>query len=214
MNELEKLLSISSAPFASTCNVASVLRRQKGAVYDDLQAMLNRKNGFTAFECALVVFPTTDSRSVIGLDSWNELNSWRRWYRECIPDDTICFAQDLFGGQFAASERRIIRLDPESGVVANYANSLVEWAQNLLVNYSEDTGWPLAHQWQQANGPISPGQRLLPKRPFILGGDYLVENLTLIDAKAAMENWGRLYKSIQSVPDGQEITISGWLAQI
>jgi len=213
MNKLEKLLSISSAPLSSTSSTASVLRRQKGAVFEEIQALLNNKNGFVAFECALVVFPTIDSQSVIGLDSWNDLNGWRRWYRGCIKDEVVCFAHDLFGGQFAASERGIIRLDPESGEVTEYAESVHQWAASLLANYPEDTGWPLAHEWQEANGPISPAERLLPKQPFILGGDYVVENLTLIDARVAMDNWGRLYEAIQSVPDGQEITISEWLTQ-
>jgi hypothetical protein len=213
MNKLEKLLSISSDAFVRPQSKALSLSGRLRCEFEEVQSMLDRKNGFAAFECALIVFPTIDTPSIPSLDSWNELVGWRRWYRGVISDEVVFFAEDLFGGQFGALEKEIVRFDPESGDVTHYAKSLFQWAEKLLANYAEDTGWPLAHEWQVTNGPILPHQRLLPKHPFILGGDYIVDNMTLVDTKSAMENWGRLFQAIRAIPDGEVATVSGWLDQ-
>lgn len=211
MNKLDLLLSLGSDPFVNTRKLAACLSVEGHAVFEEIQAMLDTKNGFTAFESALVVFPTIDTDSMPSLDSWNQLGGWRRRYRDCVPDSVVFFAHDLFGGQFGALDQQIVRFDPECGKVSRYAESLVRWAELLLANYAEETGWPLAHEWQLANGPLLPEQRLLPRQPFILGGDYVLDNMTIVDARSAMENWGRLYEAIRDVPDGREVTIYGWL---
>jgi hypothetical protein len=211
MDRLEKLLSIASNPFIQSGTIAHCLAQKVDPIYGQIQEMLQRKNGFCAFESALVVFPATDSTSLPGLDSWNNLNGWRRWYHECVPNEVVFFAEDLFGLQFGSHKSEIIRFDPEIGELMYYASSLEQWAENLLLNYAEDTGWPIAHDWQTANGPILPSQRLLPKQPFVLGGDYEPQNLRLVDRRNSMEKWGSLYQQIRSVPDGHEVTVSGWL---
>lgn len=211
MSELEKLLSIASTPFVNARTIARCLARHKSRRHFELQSMLDERNGFQAFECALVVFPTTDTDCALGLDAWNDPSGWRSAYGQDVSAEIVFFAMDLFGGQFGVCGAEVVRFDPESGEITKYATSLVEWAQFLLANYAEDTGWPLAHEWQALNGAISPRQRLLPKQPFILGGDYVIDNMTLIDSQSAMENWGRLYQAVRSVRDGQEVSISGWL---
>lgn len=210
MNAIRKLLSIASEPIGPSTGVIACLSHH-GQTFRDIHSMLQIKNGFAAFEAALVVFPATDAGSVPGLDCWNRAESWRRLYSGCIPTELVFFAEDLFGGQFGAMPSEIVRFDPESGDIQHYADSLEEWARALLDNYAEDTGWPLAHEWQVLHGPLSLGQRLLPKQPFVLGGDYTVENLIAVDNAQALENWGRLFRGIRSIPDGEAVTIPGWL---
>jgi hypothetical protein len=211
MNKLEQLLSISSKAFARTRSISLLLSGKPRGELEQVQSMLDTKNGFAAFESALIVFPTIDTTFAPSIDSWNEMSGWRDSYRGFIPDDVVFFAEDLFGGQFGALQSEIVRLDPESGEIHHYAKTLLDWSERLLENYPEDTGWPLAHEWQVAKGPILSCQRLLPIQPFILGGDYIIENMTLVDSHIAMENWGRLFQAVKSVPDGQVVTISGWL---
>src|SRR5690606_5554502 len=100
---------------------------------------------------------------------------------------------------------------PETGDVDHYASSLEEWADYLLQNYPEDTGWPLAHEWQSLNRPLKPCERLLPKQPFVLGGDYIVQNLVPVEAEEAMNKWANIFSAIRSVPEGVPVTLSGWL---
>jgi hypothetical protein len=213
MNALEKLLSISSEPFVPSPSHARLVSRDHAGVLEQVESMLTRKNGFAAFESALIIFPTVATGLMPSIDSWNDLSGWRRWYRDVVSDEVLFFADDLFGGQFGASKKEIIRFDPEQGRVSAYATTLLDWAARLLANYREHTAWPLAHEWQVANGPIGPHQRLLPKQPFILGGDYTVDNMRLVDRTIAMENWGRLFQATRRIPDGELITVYGWLDQ-
>lgn len=213
MNKLQKLLAISSAPVVEFQSISLLLCTHRWPALHDLQSLLDTKNGFVAFESALVVFPTRDTPSLPSVDSWNDSSGWRRWYRGFIPEEVIFFAEDLFGGQFGILHNRIVRFDPECGDLTHYAESLHAWAERVLERFPEDTGWPLAHEWQLANGPLLPTQRLLPKQPFILGGDYVVDNMTPIDRTAAMDNWGRLFQALRRVPDGQWVTVNGWLTQ-
>lgn len=210
MSAIRELLSIASEPI-NPDKGASAYRYHHGQAVRDILAMLQSKNGFVAFEAALLVFPATRGGAVPGLESWNREGGWRRFYCDCIPTDSVFFAEDLFGGQFGAVASEIIRFDPESGTVQHYAASLDDWAKTLLANYAEDTGWPLAHEWQLLHGPLALSQRLLPIQPFVLGGDYVVENLVAVDNARAMEHWGRLFQAIRLLPDGETVTVSGWL---
>ncbi len=211
MNKLQQLLSISSAPFVEFRCPSLLLSDHRWEELLELQSMLDTKNGFVAFESALVVFPTLGTPWIPSIDAWNDPSGWRRWYRGFISEEVLFFADDLFGGQFGVLRNQIVRLDPECGDLTHYSDSLYGWAERVLENFSEDTGWPLAHEWQLANGPLLPSQRLLPKQPFVLGGDYVLDNMTLVDRFTAMENWGRLFQTIRTIPDGQAVTVTGWL---
>ncbi|MCC9608915.1 hypothetical protein LOC68_07870 [Blastopirellula sp. JC732] len=207
MTKLQKLLSIASEPL-------SLLRPSDGhslKLSRQLKTLVECRNGFSAFECALVVFPSMDSKGVPGIHEWNDLNGWRGHYRDVIDDEDYCFAQDLFGLQFALAKSGIVRLNPESGSVSLYAKSIEDWAKRLLENYEEDTAWPLAHEWQIVNGVLPPQMRLLPKIPFVLGGEFEVDNLVAVECHQAMEYWGKLYDAIRNVPEGQRVSIPGWI---
>lgn len=181
------------------------------SIRSQLLQLLCRRNGFATFESALVVFPGCDSKGVLGLSNWNFKLGWRRFYHGVISPNSICFAHDVFGGQFVISETGISKLDPESGEVTHYAASIDKWAQRLLNNYSEDTGWVLAHEWQVHYRPLLIAERLIPRQPFILGGDYSVSNLIAVNSVTAMEKWGRLYSAIRDIPDGTKATVYGWV---
>ena len=72
------------------------------------------------------------------------------------------------------------------------AGTLDEWAGAILDDYEVLKGYPLAHEWQVANGPIPPGSRLVPAIPFVLGGAFEIENLFLSDAAQGMRLRGEL----------------------
>jgi hypothetical protein len=207
MTKLQKLLSIASEPLSSL--PATELNSQE--LPPQLKALLDSRNGFAALESALVVFPTRTAMRVPGIHDWNNLEGWRCHYRDVLAAEYCCFAQDVFGLQFAIAKSEVIRFNPESGDVSPYANSIEEWAKRLLENYEDDTAWPLAHDWQLLNGVLPPHMRLLPKLPFVLGGEYEVDNLIAVECHRAMEYWGKLYDAIRNVPDGQRVSIVGWI---
>lgn len=208
MIKLNKLLSISSEALSMHPSDAA----QSLRCPNKLKALLEMRNGFIAFESALVVFPTRKSKGVPGILEWNDLNGWRNVYQDVVSPEDLCFAHDLFGGQFVITKSGVIHMDPETGHVMPYADSIEGWAERLLDHYAEDTAWGLGHEWQMIHGSLPPHMRLLPKLPFVLGGEYEVENLIAVECHEAMNYWGQLYNAIKGVSDGEVVTLDGWLA--
>ncbi|MGE0606435.1 MAG: hypothetical protein AB7O62_04845 [Pirellulales bacterium] len=145
------------------------------------------------------------------IQEWNDLGGWRNHYRDVLASEDHCFAQDLFGLQFAITKSGVVQLNPEDGKVVPYATSIEDWAKCILENYEEDTAWPLAHDWQNQNGVLPPHMRLLPKVPFVLGGEYEVDNLVAVECRQAMAYLSKLYNAIRNVPDLQSVSLAGWI---
>lgn len=209
---LNKLLEIGSAALAvgkpdlSWATTGAV----SGALLGELAQVLGVKNGFVAFESALLVLPSRRADGVPGLAEWNDPKGWLRHY-DRLKSAAVFFAQDAFAGQFGITEANVIRLNPETGETTPVADSLEDWAGRILDEYNMETGWSVAREWQRAHGPLVPGHRLLPKRPFVLGGDFVPENLVAMSATDAMEKYGSLYRQVRDIPDGRTATITGWI---
>lgn len=206
---LRKLLAIASEPLSDASpeippwNDAPALRAE-------LERLLSEKNGFYAFESALHVLPGSAVAVQPHLARWNSPRGWREIYGP-ETDGLLFFAQDAFASQFALSRRGVVRFNPESGEVEALAPSLEGWAHRVLEDFPFETGWTVAKEWQQEHGPLPAGQRLLPRRPFSLGGDYLASNMVAVPADRAMQMLGRLHAQIRSIPDGSPATVRGWL---
>lgn len=207
---IEKLLSIASDPLApSGVSLPAALSGHEKKRREELEAMLSEKNGFYAFEGALHVFPCLPQPPQAGwpdLEAWNEKALWRGWYQEKV-DGFLFFAEDVFGGQFAIRGEEIVSFDPESGETETLGANLEEWAAQVLLNYRRLTGYPLAQAWQVVNGPIPKGRRLLPKIPFILGGQYHEANLFAVDAVKGMRYRGELWQQLRDLPDGAQVRL-------
>jgi len=73
------------------------------------------------------------------------------------------------------------------------------------VEYRALTGYPLLHEWQEKNGALPVGRRLMPKVPFVLGGDYSLAYLYSPAAVSAMKSRGNLARQLKGVPDGSQV---------
>jgi hypothetical protein len=200
---LEKLGSLGSSALADTAPAPALLA-PLGPLGLELLGLLRLRNGFYAFESALHVFPA-DGGSEIGLSEWNSEQLWRHAYGP-LAESCFFFAEDVFGGQFAIRGEAVVQFDPETGNATEMAATLEEWAQAILDDYEVLTGYPLAHEWQVANGPIPPGSRLVPAISFILGGAFEIENLVLLDAAQGMRLRGEVAQQLHDVPDGAQVS--------
>lgn len=209
MTSEAKLLGISSEAIASSGQSPRVLKGAAGAS-GELARLLERRNGFVAFESALLVLPGQNAGQVPGLDEWNDPRGWRKHYREVVSDDVVFFAMDALCCQFGTTSSAVVHLDPESGSLTTLSSTLEEWAALLLADYEQQTAWPLCKAWQAEHGPLGPGQRLIPLRPFVLGGDFEADNLRAMACGPALELLGRLYAQIKSAPDGSQVTVDWW----
>lgn len=172
----------------------------------ELQALLERRDGFYGFESALHVFPYHPSPEEHGVVAWNHPDLWRGEYQG-LTDGVLFFAEDVFGVQFCVRESRVETFDPETGAFEAMASGIEAWAQRILDDPRGWTGYPLAHAWQVAHGPLRAGQRLVPLRPFVLGGAFSVENLRAVEAVAGMRARAAVAVQIRDLPDGARIEL-------
>jgi len=204
---LEELVSIASDPLCDEPPDPTYLRLVlKSEVVGSLIEILDRKNGFYAFESALHVFPAGCGERCRDLESWNHADSWRRGYEEAAAG-YLFFAEDVFGEQFALGDKGVSRFDPETASVESVAPDINQWAARILKDYNYETGYRLAHEWQDKHGPLAPGKRLLPKIPFVLGGEYKIENLYASDALTGMEYRAEMWQQIRELPDGTNVRL-------
>jgi hypothetical protein len=200
---LNKLLSIASAPVSA----ASIeIPTSAGTLGEELAEVLSRCNGFYAFESALHVRASGLSRDEPTLEEWNANDLWRSAFG-AMAEGHLFFAEDVFGGQFSIKDDHVFTFDPETGQATPLAKNLEEWADHMLFDYEVLTGFPLAHEWQQIHGSLRAGQRLVPKRPFVLGGQFSVENLYDMEAAASMRYRAEIAMQIRSLPEGATVTL-------
>ena len=189
---IDKLLSIVSPPIGTPVEPRVELG---SALANELVALiLSRVNGFFAFESDLHMFPLTASGGYHGIDSWNVSDLWRNNY-DGMTEGLLFFAEDIFGGQFGIRGDQIYSFDPETGELCQVGGSVDEWARKILDDYEFITGF------------IAAGDRLVPKRPFVLGGEYNVTNLVALEAVKGMRFRGDLAIRIRDLPDGAPIAL-------
>ncbi len=208
MDSLNKLLlNASSSLSEHESEMLGSSLRLAGSLADQLLRMLCQRNGFYALESALHVFPTHSSQNEIGIFDWNESALWRSGYKG-MADGCLFFAEDVFGGQFCIKDSKVYTFDPETGLLEYLADDIESWVKMLLSDYEVLTGYPLAHQWQKQNGRLPAGKRLLPKVPFVLGGEFVLDNLYLADAVEGMRFRADIANQIKDLPAGAQIRLN------
>ncbi|MBD8527242.1 SMI1/KNR4 family protein [Pseudomarimonas arenosa] len=168
--------------------------------------LLQRRNGFLAFESALQVFGV-DQGAPFDFVSWNRADGWRANYGE-LGAGLDFFAQDIFGGQYAVEESHIIKFDPETGERSRVAESMEGWAELILSDYDYETGYTLASEWQKEYRPLTFGERLYPKLPFVLGGEFETSNLWAATPEKVSGFRGYIAQQLHGRPDGTFIKLN------
>jgi hypothetical protein len=196
---LEKLASLGQPIVGSPPKesfVATFGARSGGAL-DELLALTN---GLFAFESALHIFPASGAH---GVAAWNSDTLWRDAHAG-MSEGLLFFGEDVFGNGFCLRDAEVVSFEAETGAVQPFAENIDEWARVVLGDSDLHTGFALAHAWQVKHGALPQDQRLLPKKPFVLGGEYVLENLYALDAMKGMRLRGSLAQ-IRDLPDGAQI---------
>lgn len=205
MTAIQKLVSISGPALSTkpvTVNLSDFGRF--GSRGDELLELLSVKNGFFAFESALHLFPAAPFEQEMTLSRWNSFGLWRHEYGS-LAEGKLFFAEDACGNQFCIEKEKIGFFDAETGAVEILADDLEGWARRMLSDYEVLTSYPLARQWQSQNGRLALGQRLMLKRPLVLGGDYSPTNLFAVEAVEGMRLRGNIAKQIDGLPEGTQV---------
>src|SRR5690349_17618891 len=205
MSAVEELISIGSGPISAFPAVVRFDSSDMNASFEnELQQLLLLKNGFYAFESALHVLPSSPEESVMTLRRWNSRDLWSFEYGE-LARNAYFFAEDAFGNQFCFWHGNVCAFDAETAEIKPIAPTIEAWAERVLRDYSLLTGYPLLHEWQLRNGTLPSATRLMPKIPFVLGGNYSVENIYALSAARSMRTRGNLARQLKDLPDGTQI---------
>lgn len=200
------LLSIAGPPIRTPVAPTAALDGW-GARGAELAALLALRNGFYAYESALLVRPLQNSQPPLGLVEWNASDLWRAEY-EIDLEDALFFAEDVFADQFCLRGDSVCRFRSECGEFKEAWPSLEAWARHLLDDYEYATGQRLAHEWQLRDGQLPVGRRLVGKLPFVLNGKYELENLYCAADVDAMRFYGALATQVRALPEGAEVVIT------
>lgn len=188
-----KLLEISSE---------SMLPKYDSKNFDEeLNKILEAKNGFYAFESALHFFSDQEIKLISRL--------MKNKYPYDGAENCLFFANDVFGNLycFNADKRSIYLLDLESGSMDKFGSTFEDWSENILNDYDYMTGYTIAHDWQKRNGSLKSHERLFPKMPFVFGGEYSTDNLVLKNELEVIDSKYNIYKQIKNIVDGELIVI-------
>ena len=204
MDSIRRLIELASNPIGSGFD-ASTLR---GSLNPQTAKLLADRDGFYAFEGALLVRPVLDTQNVLGIMTWNSFDLWKSHYSDFgidIQSNTF-FAENILGEQFFLANDWIGQFDPETGESHKVADDLNSWAAAILADSDYLTGHGLAHKWQKANGKLPAGSRLIPKVPFVLQGDFEVSNLVAKPELEAITIRAQLAAQLARLKDGEVIT--------
>ncbi len=205
---LSKLINVAGPPNGPELGASQVLADSL-AVWGDcgaeLARLLSSRNGFYAFESALLVRSSGNAPPPRDIAAWNARDAWLVQYDDLDLGPMLFFAEDVFGNQFAIASGRVVFFDPETGKSEEVAPTLEDWARIILDDYAYYTGYPVAHDWQMQNGPLRPGMRLMPRIPFVCGGEFRVSNFGPIEEREGMAFRASLARQMKDLPDGATI---------
>lgn len=126
-----------------------------------------------------------------------------------LSEKVHAFGQDIFGHQFAfvKGSPEIVHFNAETGEIAVIAHSFNDWISAFENKLDYYTGAPLMDDWIAEKGPIPPDARLVPIKPFVIGGEFEVSNLHLLPFPQYLSYYADIARQISSIADGTQVKI-------
>ena len=197
MTDLERLLDIAGPELATLRSLPETMA--------PVAPLLSVRNGFLAFESALLVPP------FLGDGSPNCIAELNRgtWREDLLPNHgpIIFFGVDAFGDVFGIGRDGVVHHSIIGGTTEKIAQNLDGWANAILDDYDYLTGWSLAAEWQKQNRPLVPFERLMIYPPPALGGEFAIDRMSAVPLAEWLDFAGTLYQQIKDLPDGAQIDI-------
>lgn len=143
-------------------------------------------------------------------NEYHDINSVNRRFKSVfnfIIEELYCFGCDLFGNQFCFRDHEIVFFNIESGTSEFVAKNFKEWVDVLLADYNYYTGEQILQEWESLMLPLNSEERLVPIKPFIIGGEYSPNNMKTLDFYKTLEYNGSIARQIFNLPEGTEIQL-------
>jgi len=175
---------------------------------DNLTSLLRQVNGFILFEGGLHV------RGVCTHPEWHSLSSvlvgpraLHALYPALLPSD-VPFAQDCVADQYILRERKVHKLEAETGELSFMDLSLPEFLSAVQAHPVEVLGMQPLLRHRQEGGALKPGQVLHVYPPFCTKEAANGVSLKAVPVQEAISYLSELSRVVSSLPDGRQIQIT------
>ncbi|HMS68728.1 MAG TPA: hypothetical protein PKD18_11340 [Saprospiraceae bacterium] len=139
------------------------------------------------------------------IDQNNLVNSI---YQPILGYEITTFGEDIFGNQFCFSEEKFSWLNIETSELENIADSFEGFLNAIEQNVDYYTGFPITEEMSEDHkSMLGLGYRLCPIKPFVIGGEYSLNNLSLEKFDHNLRYNGQIAAQIVNLEDGQRIRI-------
>lgn len=199
-DQLDKNRSLDFIPQASAPKVESL--QINDTTYLDFLRIFN---GGYFFDNALHIF------GVAKETPYHDLNYINNLFQILFGDlakDIWFFAEDIFGNPYGFHNDEIILFNLETSDKEVIANDFSGWLNEIDSDLDYYTGQSLAKELSKEDKfQLAYGKRLGAKYPFVMGGEYAIENLTLKDFENNIDYNSSIAKQIVNLPDGSSIKL-------
>lgn len=154
-----------------------------------------------------------NSLHLFGFDDINNFNSIKYVNElarlEYNLDKNIYFiGEDIFGNLFAFHETNVIFFNIETSEFEIIARDFDHFIEELFSDLDYYTGRIfIKHLNQEERYSLAYGKRLCPKYPFVLGGEYHMNNLVLKNSIENLSYCASIANQIKDLPEGSKIDI-------
>ena len=126
-----------------------------------------------------------------------------------ISASNFFFACDVFGNQFCFDDHtsEIYLFNIETGNRERIAGDFIEWITILKSETDYFTGQSFIIKWEEVMPRLNYYERLTPKMPFVLGGEYHLSNMRVEKLEKILEFNSNIAKQIKDLPDGSLVNI-------
>ena len=197
---LDKSKSLDFVPQAFTSDIEPLL--VKDGFY---LSFLRSFNGGYFFDNALHIFGTAEETPHHDLNYINNL--FRASFGE-LSKDIWFFAEDIFGNPYGFYDNNVILFNLETSDKEIVAKDFSGWLNEINNDINYYTGQSLAKELSEDDKfKLAYGKRLCAKYPFVMGGEYSIENLVLKDFENNIDYNSSIAKQIVNLPDGSSIKL-------
>jgi SMI1/KNR4 family protein SUKH-1 len=185
-----------------------LLSKYKQLVKDDsyFDFIIESKNGGFFYSQALHIYGYSN---VHKFNDIAYINSLLQGEFGGLFNDLISFGQDLFGNQFCfdIAKNNIVFFDSETGERGVIASDYVDWIKILGERLEYFTGINVLASWLLINQLLF-NQRLCPKIPFVLGGEFKVDNLYAGQFPDFISAYANIAKQVKALAEGTKVKLN------
>ncbi|QLB12915.1 hypothetical protein EV697_102415 [Bisgaardia hudsonensis] len=172
-----------------------------GYIAKELNSILSIKNGFELFEGCMRFLPWD-------LNTSRNILSWNNYISSLFHTDLFFFSDNVLGEGFCFKGYEIGRFDFETCEFEFIASNMENFIKSLFSDFNYFSAYSIGITWQRYYRKIGFDEVLMPKIPFVLGGDYDVNNLYLSTINKGLRIKNELYNKVKNINDGERVVFS------